>query len=170
MIHPPSDDDLTPEEVAAFLALPRDAAARDQLAEARTVRALHDARLLRAPRQSGRVVRIGGAIAAAVLIFAAGAAVGRSLALTESQTTSPSLLVQQTGTAYVKALARLSRSSDTERRPGLQAGAATLRAAASSLAEIDPNDPIAHRIRSSLDVASAGPESHPVAARSVVWF
>jgi hypothetical protein len=96
---------------------------------------------------------------------------GRSLARRDSAAASPSVEVQQAGTAYVRALMRLSQASDTERRPGLQAGAATLRAAASSLAEVAPNDPIAHRIRSSLELAStAGADSHAVGHRSIVWF
>jgi hypothetical protein len=79
--------------------------------------------------------------------------------------------VQQAGTAYVRALRRLSQASDTERQPGLQAGAATLRAAATSLADVAPNDPIAHRIRSSLDLATTiGADSHSVRGQSVIWF
>ena len=161
------DDTLTPEEVAAFLALPRENGGRDQLAEERTVRALRDARLL-LPRQRSRTERAlvtGGAVAAALLIFAAGALYGRRIAAHEVESASPAIDVQQTGTAYVAALVRLSRASDTERAPGFEAGAATLRAAATSLALVNPDDSIAHRIRKSLN-----DDNHYTGDRKVIWF
>lgn len=162
-----SGDELSPEEAAAFLALPREVAGTDQLAEERTVRALRDAGLL-VPHQrsrTNRLLAIGGAIAAALVIFAAGALYGRRIAAHDVESASPAIDVQQAGTAYVAALVRLSRASDTERAPGFEAGAATLRAAATSLVMVNPNDSIAHRIRKSLNE-----DNHYAGDRTVIWY
>lgn len=164
------DDELAPEEAAAFAALPRETSGHDQLAEERTVQALRHAGLLSraGSRRMARFPAIPIGIAAAVLIFVAGAFVGRQLAAREVRSASPSIDVQRAGTAYVAALIRLSNADAGERTPGLEAGAATLRAAATSLARIDPNDPIARRIRSSVD--ASGDELHITGGHSVVWF
>jgi hypothetical protein len=74
------DDELTPEEQAAFAALQREAAAGDLLEE-RTVRALAARGLLR--RRGSTVRRIAvwaGAAAACALFFAAGFALGQGRA------------------------------------------------------------------------------------------
>ena len=65
----PSHDDLTPEEAAAFMALPRETAGSDHLAEERAVRALRDAGLLaqRGQPKMRRALAIGSAMAAAAL-------------------------------------------------------------------------------------------------------
>ena len=167
-----SDDELIPEEAAAFLALPRATPQHDRLAEERTVRALREAGLLAATarRPATRFAIAGAAIAAATLIFVAGALYGRGLAAQQagqdaSAAQSPAIQVQQAGTAYVSALVRLSRASDTERTPGLEAGTATLRAAATSLASVNPNDSVARRIRSSLL-----DDSRNTVDRTVIWF
>ena len=72
--------------------------------------------------------------------------------------------MQRAGTAYVAALVNLSTARDSERVGGVEAGAATLRAAASSLAQINPADSIATKIRSTL--------AHRVDATdiNVIWF
>lgn len=161
------EDDLTPEESAAFAAMPREVIGHDQLAEERAVQAWRKATLVSRPgwRRGTRFPIVAVGIAAALVIFAAGAFFGRQLAVREVRSASPSIQVQQTGSAYVAALVRLSSASDPERSPGLEAGATTLRAAASSLAQINPSDPIALRIRTSLDN-----DSHATRDRSVIWF
>ncbi len=112
-----------------------------------------------------RGVKIGLGVAAAMLLFAAGTVFGKRLAERGAGVGSPSIQVQQAGTAYVAALVRLSRATDTERTPGIEAGTATLRAAATSLAQVDPNDQIARRIRTSLS-----DDNHPASDQSVIWF
>jgi hypothetical protein len=169
-----SDDQLTPEEVATFIALPRATSSHDQLAEERVVQGLRAARLLAPPtaRRSTRLRSITIGIAAALLIFVAGTFFGRRLAAREVRSASPSMQVQQAGTAYVAALVRLSTAKDSERSPGLEAGTATLRAAATSLALIDPSDSTARRIRTSLDATTNGVagEHHAASDHSVIWF
>jgi hypothetical protein len=162
-----SDDELTPAEGAAFAALPRETGHHDHLAEERTLQRLRDAGLLRqhGARRMTRMSAIGIGVAAAAITFIAGTFFGRQLAAREVRSASPSMQVQQAGTAYVAALVRLSSASDTERSPGLEVGAATLRAAATSLAQIDPNDPTAARIRSSLSDDNRATGDH-----SVIWF
>jgi hypothetical protein len=169
-----SDDGLTPEEATAFAALPRETRGHDELAEERTVQALRGAGLLRQPdgRRLTKTGAIGIGVAAAGMIFAAGTFFGRQLAAREVGSASPSMQVQRAGTAYVAALVRLSTVQDSERSPGLEAGTATLRAAATSLAQIDPSDSTARRIRASLDAAANGvaDEHHATSDRSVIWF
>lgn len=165
------DDELTAEQAAAFAALPREAHDDDQLAEERAVQALRRAGLLQhaGRRQMTRMAMIGIGIAAAMIFFAGGTVFGRHLAAArEVRSASPSIQVQQAGTAYVAALVRLSNARIEERSPGLEVGTATLRAAATSLAQINPNDSIAHRIRSSLDGESDA--LHSTSGRSVIWF
>ena len=169
------DDELTPEEAAAFATLPRAIRGGDELAEERTVRALRAAGLL-VPSTRRRVppgLAIGLGVAAALVIFVAGAVVGRGLArrAVPPVPLSPAAQVQEAGTAYVAALIRLSHAANHERSPGLEAGTATLRAAATSLARIDSNDPLANRIRTSLD-AAANPADPSQLSRdpSIVWF
>lgn len=166
-----SENELTPEEAAAFVALPRHGVAIDELAEERTVRALRTRGLLVEPhnRQRARLVMFGAGAAAALLIFAAGAFFGRQMASRDVRTASPSIDVQQAGTAYVAALVRLSGAKDSERTPGLAVGTATLRAAASSLAQLAPDDSLAQRIRTSLD-GSGEPLQTPSGRSSVIWF
>lgn len=111
---------------------------------------------------------IAAGAAAALLIFAAGAFFGRQLAARDTRTASPSIDVQQAGTAYVAALVRLSNANESERSPGLEAGTATLRAAATSLAQVNPRDSIAYRIRNSLEASGNPLQSN--SDRSVIWF
>ncbi len=173
-MHDSSDDELTPAEAAAFAALPRETRGHDRLTEERTVHGLREsgALLQSTLRPKTRVSTIGVGVAAAALIFVAGTFFGRQLAAREVRSASPAMQVQQAGTAYVAALVRLSGASDTERSPGLEAGTAALRAAATSLAQIDPNDPTARRIRTSLDAAANGAaDDHQATSdRSVIWF
>jgi hypothetical protein len=169
------DDDLTPAEVAAFATLPRAAAGEDRLAEERTVRALREAGLLGSAgaRRNRQYLMTGAGIAAAFTIFVAGTAVGRGLAQREVQapTLSPAAEVQEAGTAYVAALIRLSRATKHEQSPGVEAGAATLRAAATSLAHINANDPLADRLRMSLAAAAAPADSSQLSRDpSIIWF
>jgi hypothetical protein len=162
-----SDDELTPAEAAAFAALPRETGHPDQLAEERALHRLRNAGLLRqhGARRMTRMSAIGIGVAAAAITFIGGTFFGRQLAAREVRSASPSMQVQQAGTAYVAALVRLSGASDTERSPGLEAGTATLRAAATSLAQIDPSDSTAVRIRTSL-----GDDNHSTGDHSVIWF
>jgi hypothetical protein len=175
MMNTTPDDDLTPQEVAAFATLPRAIAGEDRLAEERAVRALREARLLgtAGARRSRRYLMIAVGLAAGLTIFVAGTAVGRGLARRDAQAprTSPAAEVQKTGTAYVAALIRLSRAAKHEQSPGLEAGAATLRAAATSLAHVNANNPLALRLRTSLDLmADPVGTSQLSSDSSIIWF
>ena len=162
-----NDTELAPAEAAAFATLPR-VSAHDDLAEQRTVQALRDQGLLRVSvERRGRRLSATAAVAAAMLLFAGGTLFGRTLATREVRSASPATQVQRTGTAYVAALVRLSDARPDEQTPGVEAGAATLRAAAISLSQIRPNDSIAHRLRSSLSTTgSSSLASDP----TVIWF
>jgi hypothetical protein len=159
------NDELTPQEAAAFATLPR-FSVHDELAEQRTVDALRARGLLGVIHQHrrSRGLMISAGVAASLVLFAGGTLFGRTLAKRDAAPTSPSAQVQRAGTAYVAALVNLSRARDSERLGGVQAGAATLRAAAWSLAQINPADSIATQIRSTLSSAAVGTDAN------VIWF
>jgi hypothetical protein len=185
------DDDLTPDEHALFAALPREREP-GRLLEERTVRALRERGVLHAPTGEARprlrfpAAWISGAIAAGIALFIGGLATGQYLgakhaaemvSLVQRQDAqNAALLVQQTGTAYVQALSRLSQVSDTTRggtgRAGGEVAQQMLRQAASEVVRISPNDPVASGILAVFDRAGTRPAAQRDSAgrQSVVWF
>lgn len=102
--------DLTPEERARWEALPVERTVPPALEE-RVVRALRRQRLVR-PVVPGRWPRLAVGIAAAVAIFALGMIAGTRLVVRPADTSAgvtgePALQLQQAGSAYIQALARL---------------------------------------------------------------
>ena len=183
------DTELTPEERELFAALPRE---RDpgRLLEERTVRALRERGLLVAPAATSaarprRVIRfapawLAGAIAAGIALFVGGIATGQYLAtrnvvavVQQHDQQQAAQLVQQTGTAYVQALARLSQASNTgtQRQQGSEVATSMLRAAADEVVRINPNDPVATGILAAFDRAKqrAAP-ADTTGKERVVWF
>lgn len=182
------EDDLTPEERTLFAALPRE---RDpgRLLEERTVRALRERGLVQAAVRPRRVIRfhagwMTGAIAAGIALFLGGLATGQYLG-TRSMTTvmeqhdqrQAALLVQQTGSAYVQALANLSQASNTtagaQGQQGREVAQAMLRAAADEVVRMSPNDPVATGILAAFDragvrKAAAAPDT--ASKERLVWF
>jgi len=186
------DDELTPDERARFAALPRE---RDpgRLLEERTVRALRDRGLVHAPGKPRRVIRfhpgwLTGAVAAGLALFLGGLATGQYLAARSVDQVVAAVqahdqrqaaqLVQQTGSAYVQALATLSQVSNTasgaQGQQGREVASSMLRAAADELVRMNPNDPVATGILAAFDRAgvrqAAGARPDTAAKQSVVWF
>jgi len=187
-MYPQNDpDELTADERRLFAALPRE---RDPgpLLERRVVSALQDGGQLRtrsAWRGAGSWA--AGAIAATVAaIFLGGVVVGQALAArtsvelvtaaTEANARQVSLLIQQSGSAYVAALARLAElpdaASDREALQGREVAARLLHAAADELLRSLPDDQLAMGILAALDrhePAGAVP-ADSVGTRQVIWF
>jgi hypothetical protein len=184
------DDELTPEERERFAALPRE---RDpgRLLEERTVRALRDRGLVRPAQAPRRAVRfhpgwLTGAIAAGIALFLGGLTTGQYVAtrsvvavVQQHDQRQAAQLVQQTGSAYVQALAHLSQASNTtagvQGRQGREVAQAMLRAAADEVVRMSPNDPVATGILAAFDRAGvqqqAAAAGHDTASKqSVVWF
>ena len=183
------EDDLTPEERAMFAALPRE---RDpgRLLEERTVRALRERGLVHAAAKPRRAIRfhagwMSGAIAAGIALFLGGMSMGQHLATKSIATTieqhdqrQAAQLVQQTGSAYVQALARLSQASNTttgvQGQEGREVAQAMLRAAADEVVRMSPNDPVATGILAAFDragaqkAAAAAPDT--ASKERLVWF
>ena len=186
------DDELTPDERARFAALPRE---RDpgRLLEERTVRALRERGVLHAPVKPRRVIRfhpgwLTGAIAAGLALFLGGLTTGQYLAtrnlgevvsaVQQQDQKQAALLVQQTGSAYVQALAKLSQVSNTangtQGEQGREVASSMLRAAADELVRMNPNDPVATGILAAFDRAgvqrrdAARPDT--ATKQRVVWF
>ncbi|SOD02015.1 hypothetical protein SAMN05216486_1028 [bacterium JGI 053] len=186
------DDALTPDERALFAALPRE---RDpgRLLEERTVRALRDRGLVHAPGKPRRVIRfhpgwLTGAVAAGLALFLGGLATGQYMAtrnvgevvaaVQQHDQRQAAQLVQQTGSAYVQALAKLSQASNTtagaQGQQGREVASSMLRAAADEVVRMNPNDPVATGILAAFDRAgvqqraSAKPDT--AGKQSVVWF
>jgi len=189
------DDELTPAERELFAALPRE---RDpgRLLEERTVRALRERGLVHAPAppavaaDARRRLRfpaawVPGAIAAGIALFLGGLATGQYLGenhtkevlseVRQRDAQTAALVVQQTGTAYVQALSRLSQVSDTTRganRQGREVAQQMLRQAADEVVRMNPNDPVASGILAAFD---RGAQQRPAAGdtasqQRVVWF
>jgi hypothetical protein len=162
--------ELTPAERAAFAALPRE---RDpgRLLEERTVRALREQGLLTGAPGRGRFrlphAWLVAAAAAGLAFFAGGTAVGlwlgnrsaeRLLAEVQAQNArQAALVVQQTGSAWVEALANFAALQDSANpqaaAQGREVAKQLLRAAADEMVRIAPNDPVASGILAGYDRA-----------------
>lgn len=170
---------LTFEERAAFAALPRERLGSAEL-EDRVVRALAAQSLLR-PRfatpevtRRSRLLRRVGMIAAALIVFTAGATFGRlttagrepASALAASShpdSASVALLVQRAGSEFVHTLERIpsaTDSADARRAQEQEVARSTLRAAAQQVARVSPDDPLALLILERLQAESG----------QLVWF
>jgi len=182
------EDDLTPEERAAFAALPRE---RDpgEMLEERTFRALRARGLIGRPERHGIVMSpawLTAAAAALVAVFTFGFALGQWLESRENSKTLVELrrqdaaqaaaVVQQTGSAYVAALSALTRASRSSNAQdvaqGREVAATILHAAANEMTRLSPNDPLTEQILRGLQHV-AGRDSvtgGAVATRQVQWF
>ena len=186
--HGMEEDGLTPELRSALQALPRE---RDpgQLLEERTVRALQERGVIRTARAGGRIRRIprswlGGAAAAGIALFAGGVAVGQWMgvratagvvqAVQAQNERQATLLVQQTGSAYVDALEQLAAMSDSGRAAtsteGREVATKILRAAADELVRIAPDDPIAGAVLAGFQRADSAQAAGSGQKQRVVWF
>jgi hypothetical protein len=179
------DDDLGPEEKAAFAALPRTQVPPSHL-EDRIVDELHGRGLLVGSRGIRPVSRwlATAAAAAAVALFAGGVTVGQWLggrtaagvvsAVLEQDAAARALAVQTAGSEYVRAVARLSDLAETEGAgvlgPGREAAQVALHAAALELARLSPDDPTMRMVLAVLERSrGAGSEGRgPV--RQTIWF
>jgi len=189
--HEMDDTELTPEERELFAALPRE---RDpgRLLEERTVRALRERGLLEAPATPSaakprRVIRfspawLAGAVAAGIALFVGGIATGQYLAtrnlvavVQQHDQQQAAQLVQQTGSAYVQALAQLSQASNTmagrQGQQGREVAQSMLRAAADEVVRMSPNDPVATGILAAFDRArQRSAPADTTGKQQVVWF
>jgi len=175
---------LTPQEEAAFAALPRERAASDLLEE-RTVRALRTRGLLSArPWYRRASVMVSGAAAAAV-VFLSGLTVGQwlgtrdvthSIASAQAESAMErAVAVQRAGSAYVEALEALTQIADTSTNgaiaQGREAALTALYAAVNELVLLAPDDPVSVTLRDVLERQRQLPsQTDQVQVRHVVWF
>jgi hypothetical protein len=179
------DDELTAEERDRYRALGRELDPDDSLEE-RTVRALRAEGLLR--RAPARVLAfslspawVGLAAAACFMIFAGGFAMGSWIEarhttqvvseMHQQDATRAAALVQQTGSAYVSALSALATYSEgtannAQLAQGREVAVNALRAAASQLVRIAPEDPLTVRILAGMQKAASDSSS----TDRLVWF
>jgi hypothetical protein len=187
-------------ELASLATLEREREPDPELEE-RTVARLEREGLIRKPEDARRpfwsrlsgaftTARLGWASAAAALlaaVFLAGVAVGERWAVRSTaealaafhgdQLARTSARVQQTGSAYVSALAALGRmaadADPQELSQGREAALAALYAAATQLVRLDPDDPVATRLLQGLEeirTADSGTMEDRNVKRQVVWF
>jgi hypothetical protein len=182
------DDDLSPQELSAFRALPRE---RDpgEMLEHRTVRALRARNLLRQPERRGIVLSLSWVTAAAavlVAVFTGGFAIGQWLenrqndqtliALRQHDAAQAAAMVQQTGSAYLAALSAFTDASRGSRKPhdvtqGREVASSILHAAANHMVQLSPEDPLALQILRGLErTRSDSTAKVPDATRQVAWF
>lgn len=189
------DDDLTTEERNRFRALPRELDPDDSLEE-RTVRTLRAHGLLKAA--PARIVRfplspmwIGAAAAACFVLFAGGFFFGSWMEarhttqvvsrMHEQDATRAAALVQQTGSAYVSAMAALAAYAETKQQAnptgaannaeiaqGREVAINALHAAANQLVRIAPEDPLAVQILSGMNKSAK--QDTTGGTDRLVWF
>lgn len=178
------DDELPPE----LSALPRERDA-GRLLEERTVRALRERGLVEAPAPArgmrrGQRAWLGGAVAAGIALFASGLAVGQWMgtratvevvqAARAADTRQAALVVQETGSAYVQAMARFAELSDSasagQTAEGREVAARMLRAAADELVRIAPDDPLASAVLAGFQRADSARAARAGETQRVVWF
>jgi hypothetical protein len=179
------DDDLTPEERAAFRALPRERQP-GELLEERTVRALRARGLLRArrPRPFLAPAWITAAAAALIAVFASGFAIGQwiesrqthevVMAIREHDAAQAAAMVQRAGSAYIDALTTLADVADSSRTPAVAQGREVavniLHAAANQLVRMAPDEPLAAKILQGLDRAGRDTTGVTAENRRLIWF
>jgi hypothetical protein len=186
-----SDFELSPEELEAFRALPREAAPNDLLEE-RVVRELRARSLLRSrgtalarAARAFRPLQWASGLAAALFLFCGGIAfdhwaAARPAPPAEERPAAPELAalrVQQAGSAYVTALASLNAQSGPGAGrgdallQGREAALTALRAAARELARMHPDDPALADALAALNGAPAEAVAvEPSQTRQVLWF
>jgi hypothetical protein len=182
------ENDMTPELRSQLAALPRESDP-GRLLEERTVRALRERGLIEAPVAGGRVRRIprawlGGAVAAGIALFASGLATGQWMgarataevvqAARGQDARGAALVVQQTGSAYVQAMARFAELQDSvsagQSAEGREVAARMLRAAADELVRIAPDDPLASAVLAAFQRADSAQTARTGEKQGVVWF
>ncbi len=182
-------DELTPAERRAFDALPKERAPRAELEE-RVVSALRRRGLLPIPLAAETSRRrltpwLVGAVAASLALFAGGFAAGQyfgtrsgaAAAISGVQAHASAVQVaahaERAGALYVAALAALNQVSDSAdpatRSKARQVALHALGAAASEVAQLAPDDPLAAAVLRGLDDRSREQRPAP-STRSVVWF
>jgi hypothetical protein len=181
------EEDLTPDLRNQLSALPREMDP-GRLLEERTVRALRERGMIQAA-PGGRVRRVprswlGGAVAAGIALFASGLALGQWMgtratvhvveAARAPDTRQAALVVQQTGSAYVQAMARFAELSDSastvQSAEGREVAARMLRAAADELIRIAPDDPLASAVLAGFQRADSAQAARAGGKQGVVWF
>lgn len=156
-----------------------------RMLEERTVSALRERNLL-FTKSRGRIPRgwIAGAAAASIAFFATGVAVGQwlgtrttatALATAQGDVLLNALQVQHAGTAYVNALQALAIASDSTdpqiRQQGREVALAAFHAAASEVARLAPNDPVAAEILRGLQhTRELAQPARRNTDRKVIWY
>lgn len=188
MRHHDADDELTAEERNAFASLPRERIPPAALEE-RVVGSLRAEGLLGAPRRRRGPGGpwIAAALAAGIALFASGVAVGQwsagrgmvhavSSALERADDPAQAATqVQEAGSEYVRAVARLAElagpGSDGELASGAEAARVALHAAALELGRLSPDDPTLRLVLAVLEERAAGASDTTGAApRNTIWF
>jgi hypothetical protein len=192
-------DEMGEEEVQGIRDLPRERVPPAALEE-RVVKALRAERLLNpdvaspAPElhrpgstRTGMRPWLVAAAAAGIALFASGVAVGQWMtgrgvahavsAALDTDPTQAATQVQETGSEYVRAVARLAelasaQPGDTaEVASGAEAARVALHAAALELARVNPDDPTLKLVLAVLEErAGAPPDSADSGARRTIWF
>lgn len=159
------------------------------LLEERTVRELRRRGLLKRKRSISNAW-LAGSIAASLALFATGVVVGQYLGtrsavsvVAEMQSMNDAgraaAQVQQTGTAYVQALAALVNTARQSQPGGPEAAHArevaltALHEAANEIVRLAPNDPVAAKILQGIEQEKKQKQngsSRPDADRQIVWF
>jgi hypothetical protein len=177
-------DELTVQEREALAGLLRERIPPSDL-EDRVVGALRAEELLAAPR-THHAPRTRGwlaaAVAAGVALFASGLATGQWMAagntadvvsaVLDGDVVSRALQVQQAGSEYVRAVARLSDLAEElgteDLAPGREVARTALHAAALEMGRLTPDDATIQLVLAVLEERSRSGETGP--GRTTIWF
>jgi hypothetical protein len=177
-------DELTAQEREALANLPRERIPPGDL-EDRVVGALRAEELLAAPRRhtSPRSrTWLGAAVAAGIALFASGLATGQWMAaantaevvsaVLDGDVLSHALQVQQAGSEYVAAVARLSDLAEElgaeDLAPGREVARSALHAAALEMGRLTPDDATIQLVLAVLEERSRREDSG--SSRKTIWF
>jgi hypothetical protein len=180
------ESELTPGERQAFDALPRVQIPPADL-EDRVVQALHGRGLLRrsARGSGGRGFRgwLAAAAVAGLALFTSGVAVGQWLGGQNTRQAyrdvlgedplGRALAIQEAGSEYVRAVARLAElideADDSELSPGQEAARASVHAVLLELSRLSPEDETVQLMLGILERGTRD-EQEVVTARQTFWF
>jgi hypothetical protein len=172
----PREIELTADERAALDALPPERMP-SRLLEERIVRELHARGRLRGRPAARRPAtwRVAAAIGALAL-FGSGVAVGQRLdrgaQVVPRAGMTAALHVQQTGTEFVNSISAIVESSADRAQlaQAEQAALATFFGAASEIARLAPDDPLANEVLRVLQSLQRPSDATTQEVRHVVWF
>ena len=177
------EDDMNDADRAAYAGLAQEQDA-GRAVEDRIVRALKDRGLLRGGRPTRNAMWWTKVAAAAVLLFGGGIALGeyhggqraeqRLASARNTDGLDAAMRVQQTGSAYVEAIAHLAEISKSggdvwHTQQGREVAVSAIEAAATELHQVSPDDPFTAQVLDAIAASRASQQKAGPVVRRVIY-